>query len=153
ATVRQGSDVERCALNVNESQPSTLDLSSGCEQITDDATRAKGEVAAGAAPLAPVAPVRGDEGWVLELMFGFGRGHREDSYERRLTDFGFESKGADIDRYSISAGRRLLPYLVTGVSFSNLDSASYSRPNIGTAQHFDWNSHAVAAFVQGDVSA
>jgi hypothetical protein len=139
------------ALRGGGDSESTLDLSNGCHRIEDHETRAKGEVATHDWP--PPAPdPRGDEGWGLELMVGAGGGDREDAYAQRLVDFGFEAKGVTIGRYAFSATRRLLDHLGVGITFLNLDSADYKRDNQGIDQSFTWNSHAVGAFVQGDLS-
>jgi uncharacterized caspase-like protein len=150
ATVRRGATVERCALRIGDSA-STLDLSNGCHRIEDHETRAKGEVATHDWP-APAPDPGGDEGWGLELMVGAGGGDRDDAYAQRLVDFGFEAKGVTIGRYAFSATRRLLDHLGVGITFLNLDSADYKRDNQGIDQRFTWNSHAVGAFVQGDLS-
>jgi hypothetical protein len=150
ATVRRGALVERCALRVGDSE-STLDLGNSCHRIEDRETRAKGEVATHDWP-APVPDPGGDEGWGLEVLVGAGGGQRDDAYDHRLQDFGFEPGEFTIGRYTFAATRRLLPHLGVGITFFNLDAGDYKRDNQGIDQSFTWNSHALGAFVQGDLA-
>jgi hypothetical protein len=147
ATVRQsGGLLLRCALTLEDGKTSTFS-SFACRRIDPPVARAKGVSPAIAAP-----PDTRDEAWVLEASVGLGDGHREDSYQTRLYSFGFLSQDSGTLRYTLSAGRRVQDHLVLGISFANLDTASFKRENEGLTQHFSWSSHALGAFAQGDLS-
>jgi hypothetical protein len=146
ATVRQSGLLLRCALTLQDGKTSTF-TTFACRRIEPPAARAKGISFPVTAP-----PDTRDEAWVLEATAGFGDGHREDSYHARLVSFGFTSMDFGTIRYTLSAGRRVHDHLVLGISFANLDTASYKRTNEGLTQHFAWGSHALGAFAQGDLS-
>ena len=93
-----------------------------------------------------------DEHLVLEIGFGFGLEHNDSAYFRRLEDFGFaEGGGSPQLRASVGVGYRLLPFLVVGLNYYNLENSSALRENGIKTQEIAWAGHALNAYVQGDL--
>jgi hypothetical protein len=145
ATIRRSKDALRCALRVQEGATSTLELS-GCKLVKEAPARAKGIASH------ETADEHGDEGFFLELEYGFGAGDRNDDYEARLLSFGFLKEDHDTDRHTVSVGRRLHRNFALGLSYFDLDSATYFRENEQLTQHYRWDTDALGAFAQGDLA-
>ena len=147
ATLRRKSDAARCSLNLKDGAETVL-ATSQCEPLQLVQVEAKG-----GSPNAigyALVPDGRDEGWFLELSLGIGSDSRNDPYARRLGDFALERKPETLPRFAVNAGRRLLPNLVVGLSYYNLEAAEYRR-DLQFRQAFTWNAHALALFVQGDI--
>jgi hypothetical protein len=136
ATVRSGDAAVRCTLSVRDGIETSL-RPSACPAIELEATESKGP------------PDGTKEGWIVELGIGGGWGAHDDSYVERLHDFQLESNGRDWVRFTISAGRRLLPNLVVGLEWFNLGARDFKR-DLDFEQNFSWNAHALGPFVQAD---
>ena len=165
-TLRQGTYAARCSVRLHDGAELQLDpqrcpvLEQAQTEVKGDAyapqpmTRAELRELRRAERLAQrraedAADVGKDERLVLELGIGVGIPHGSSRYVRTLRDFGFEGSSEPQFRFAGSVGYRLLPFLVLGVGYYNLDARTYTREH-QIAQHFDWTGHAINAYAQAD---
>lgn len=161
ATVRRGDQASRCSLVLEDGAELEL-RPEQCQAIAAREAQAKGDRpltrdelrAQRMAKLIEQQRIADtqEERFVFEVGFGFGLDQRHSPYVRRLEDFGFEPNGSMPLRAAVSAGYRVLPNLVLGLSYYNLDAGSARREdNGGDPQEIAWTGHALNAFVQGDL--
>jgi hypothetical protein len=136
ASIRTGDQAVRCTLDVSEGVETVLDPL-GCPAVPLADTESKGP------------PDGTKEGWLLELGVGGGWGAHRDAYVRRLEQFQLEEADNGWTRFTVSAGRRLLPHLVIGLEYFNLGSRDFKR-DLEFQQDFSWNAHAFGPFAQAD---
>ena len=147
ATLRRDDIVSRCSLSLRDGSETIL-AASQCAPLRMVATETKGDL--GIHHGYAYVPDGREEGWIFEATGGVRLASTQDAYVRRLNDFALTRQSDDWPRFTLSAGRRLHPNLVLGVSYFNLQSAEYQR-NHEEKQAFRWNAHALGAFVQADL--
>lgn len=147
ATLREGADVLRCSVQLPSAQVTTFAQTS-CVRRPAVQAQAKGASAPRREVVLPTPT--GEEGFFLELTYGYGEPTGDGAYERRLEAFDFERQGTDDARYSIAVGYRLQRHLAAGLWHFNMDGADYARDSGSAPQDFVWDSQALGAFVQVD---
>jgi hypothetical protein len=161
ATVRRGDQASRCSL-VLEDGAELLLQPEQCAAIEAREAQAKGD----GRPLTRdeiraqrmaeqieqqrISDTQ-DEHLVLELGLGFGLAQNGSAYFRRLEDFGFQEGGSEQLRASVGVGYRILPFLVLGLGYYNLENNNALRENGAKKQEIAWAGHALNAYVQGDL--
>jgi uncharacterized caspase-like protein len=157
ATVRMSDHALRCPLVLTEGVRTSLELD-GCKRIELQSDLAKGGSSdlgerAPRADFGPVGPDQRKEGWFLELSAGSTRYARNDAYEQRLDDFGYQRGGdafvGTID-LEVALGRRLLPNLAVGLGYFDLDALSYESKT-DSSRTFELDAAGAWAFAQGDL--
>jgi hypothetical protein len=147
-TLRKDGSAFRCPFELFEGQAHRLDLGA-CRVARLETAAAKGDAGGGGVAVHPPRErpaSRGDEGFFLELNMGRTTYARDDGFEGRLEDFGFEGKSVSLFDGQLSLGRRLGSHLAVGASLFDLDAARYEREE----QFYEYDAGAVAAFVQVD---
>jgi hypothetical protein len=88
---------------------------------------------------------------VVEIGFGLGASQQDTRYVQTLEDFGFKLSNGMPLRASVGLGYRLLPHLVLGLNYYNLEERSGSREG-NLDQKISWAGHALNVYAQGDLS-
>jgi hypothetical protein len=162
-TLRQGRVASRCSVRLQDGHEFQLEAKhcpvleqfdtqvKGELELTREDRRAQRRAERVAQRLAEdAADVGKDEHVVFELGMGPGL-TRDSAYRETLRDFSFVGANGTQVRAAASAGYRLLPHLVLGLGYYNLEARTYSRDQ-QVDQRFDWTGHAFNAFAQADVS-
>ena len=96
------------------------------------------------------ADVNREEHVSIELGMGVGMTRATD-YRGTLRQFGFNGSHDAQLRVAAGVGYRLLPHLVLGLGYYNLEARTYTRKH-QVEQHFDWTGHAFNVIAQADWS-
>jgi Caspase domain len=168
ATLRREHGVVKCSLTLRDGAVLELDESQ-CRMLESHELETKGEQQESARDdklarkqqllerrrLARLLEDAADQGkterFALVLSAGFGFSYTDTTYTGRLHDFGFQDDEDLQPRVAVDIGYRVLPNLLLGLSYYNLQAREYSR-DLGIEQHFAWTGHALSLFVQGDTS-
>ncbi|HET8932640.1 MAG TPA: caspase family protein, partial [Polyangiales bacterium] len=160
-TVRRGDQAARCSLILQDGAELLLEADQ-CEAIDARAAQAKGDdrpltrEEIRARRLAEqiererISDTQ-NEYVVFELGLGFGVTEQDTSYLNTLKDFGFEPKESMPLRASVGLGYRLLPHLVLGVDYYNLEERSAVRER-QVEQEISWAGHAFNLYAQADAA-
>lgn len=162
ATVRRGDRAARCSLVLEDGAELSLQPEQ-CAAIEARAAQAKGDERPltrdelRAYRLAQQIEAQRisdtqDEHLLVEVGFGFGDGSEDSAYVQRLAAFGFEDRTLMPLRASIGAGYRVLPNVVLGLNYYNLDAGSVERLSGSDSQELSWTGHALNAYAQADVA-
>jgi len=163
ATVRRGDRASRCSLVLQDGAEVSLQPEQ-CAAIKAREAQAKGDDR----PLTRdelramrmaeqieqqrIADTQ-DEHLLMEFGVGAATDDNDSAYRRRLTDFGFQDGRSMPLRASVGVGYRLLPNLVVGLNYYNLEANSAVRETGADPQEIAWTGHALNAYVQGDLHA
>ncbi|HET8937306.1 MAG TPA: caspase family protein, partial [Polyangiales bacterium] len=160
ATLRRGDQAARCSLILQDGAEVLLEAEQ-CAAIEAREAQAKG----GERPLSrdeiraqrlaerieqDRLDATREEGFVLEIGFGLGLSQQDTNYVRTLEDFGFSVGSGMPLRASIGLGYRLLPNLVLGLNYFNLESRGGTRngelSDHDESQRISWAGHGFTAY-------